>query len=254
MKKLTCEIGDTFGNWTIIKKDLPTHKGHVRVLVQCKCGKIAEKNLSELKRGRIKGCKNCSARARGKEIIIGDKYKNWTIISGPHLETDHIIYEARCSCGKTRFIQAKELLDPNHRFQCQKCAQKLRGIKAQFANGRIGELCMTKYSKMKRTAAQRKIEFVVSLEELWDLYLQQNRRCAITGDIINNINNASLDRINSSKGYFIENVQWVTKQANLSKHVMSMDELYTFCKKVLNHANQQPSSSLTTCEGSETND
>lgn len=34
---------------------------------------------------------------------------------------------------------------------------------------------------------------------------------------------------------------------------MTMEELYDFCKKVLNHANQQPSQGLTTLEGSETN-
>lgn len=33
-----------------------------------------------------------------------------------------------------------------------------------------------------------------------------------------------------------------------------MEQLYEFCKKVLNHANQQPSLSSNTFEGSETND
>lgn len=46
--------------------------------------------------------------------------------------------------------------------------------------------------------------------------------------------------------------KWV--QANVSKHTMTMDELYQFCKDVLNHANQQPSQPLTKLEGSETND
>ena len=50
------------------------------------------------------------------------------------------------------------------------------------------------------------------------------------------------------------NVQWVTYRANVSKHTMSMNELYEFCKKVLNYANQQPSQPLTKLEGSETND
>ena len=76
---------------------------------------------------------------------------------------------------------------------------------------------------------------------------------AITGDDIPNIRKASLDRIDSSIGYVEGNVQWVSKQANLSKHVMSMSELYEFCRKVLNHANQQPSQPLTKLEGSETN-
>jgi hypothetical protein len=34
---------------------------------------------------------------------------------------------------------------------------------------------------------------------------------------------------------------------------MTMEELKLFCKKVLNHANQQPSQPLTKLEGSETN-
>ena len=77
--------------------------------------------------------------------------------------------------------------------------------------------------------------------------------CAITGDFISNIDDASLDRIDSTKGYVEGNVQWVTKQANLSKHVMTMDQLYQFCQKVLSHANQQPSYPLIKVEGSETN-
>lgn len=48
-------------------------------------------------------------------------------------------------------------------------------------------------------------------------------------------------------------VQWVTTQADRCKHILSMSELYEFAQKVLNHANQQPSTPLTKCEGSETN-
>ena len=70
---------------------------------------------------------------------------------------------------------------------------------------------------------------------------------------IPSIDEASLDRIDSSKGYIEGNVQWVTYQANVSKHTMTMEELYEFCRKVLNHANQQPSQPLTKLEGSETN-
>ena len=93
-----------------------------------------------------------------------------------------------------------------------------------------------------------------SIEYLWNLFKNQKQICAITGDFIPNIQEASLDRIDSSKGYLEGNVQWTTQQANLSKHVMTMNELYKFCKKILNHANQQPSTPLTKCEGSETSD
>lgn len=99
----------------------------------------------------------------------------------------------------------------------------------------------------------RKIEFNLTIEYLWNLYITQNRKCAITGNELPNILEASLDRIDSSKGYIEGNVQWVTVQANKCKHILSMSELYEFAKKVLDHANQQPSTPLTKCEGSETN-
>ena len=83
------------------------------------------------------------------------------------------------------------------------------------------------------------ISFSVSIEYLWNLFQTQKQTCAITGDHIQSIDEASLDRINSSNGYVKGNVQWVTKQTNVSKHIMSMEELYEFCKKVLKHANQQ---------------
>ena len=69
--------------------------------------------------------------------------------------------------------------------------------------------------------------------------MRQDKKCDITGDSIPNIRDASLDRIDSNLGYIEGNVQWVTYRANVSKHTMTMTELYEFCKKVLNHANQQ---------------
>ena len=120
-------------------------------------------------------------------------------------------------------------------------------------NGKVGELTLSKFNRIKSKSMIRKIEFNLTIEYLWNLYITQNRKCAITGSELPNILEASLDRIDSSKGYIEGNVQWVTVQANKCKHILSMSELYEFAKKVLDHANQQPSTPLTKCEGSETN-
>ena len=120
-------------------------------------------------------------------------------------------------------------------------------------NGKVGELTLSKFNRIKSKSMIRKIEFNLTIEYLWNLYITQNRKCAITGDELPNILEASLDRIDSYKGYKEGNVQWVTVQANKCKHILSMSELYEFAKKVLDHANQQPSQPLTKLEGSETN-
>lgn len=73
--------------------------------------------------------------------------------------------------------------------------------------GKIGELNIGKYNKIKQSAIKRKIEFNVSVDYLWNLFLKQNKRCAITNDVIHDFKTASLDRIDSSKGYIESNVQ-----------------------------------------------
>lgn len=149
---------------------------------------------------------------------LGDTFGSWTVIDdNTFIKSGHTYVKVQCKCGK------------------------------------IGELTLTRFTKLQCSAERRNIEFLVSLEYLSNLYESQNHICAITGRHIDSIDEASLDRIDSSKGYIEGNIQWTTYQANVSKHTMTMEELYQFCKDVLNHANQQPSQPLTKLEGSETN-
>ena len=253
MKKLKCELGEKFGGWTIVDNNSFVKSGHTYIKAQCKCGLIEDKCLSDLSNGRSKSCKKCAAQSRGTKINIGDKYKNWTVIDGPELYNSYLRYKVQCDCGSIKFIQANELTNLTTNFKCIKCAAIDRGLSKSLKNGRIGELTKTRYTKLQNSAKKRGIEFNVSMEYLWDLFLSQNKKCAITGDDLNFKSKVSLDRINSDKGYIEGNVQWTTIQANLSKHIMSSQELLEFANKIVNHANQQPSTPLTKCEGSETN-
>lgn len=254
MNKLSCEIGQVFGYWTVIDNTPIIKRGHTYVKVKCQCRKEQEVCLSDLTSGRATGCRSCKARERSRQINIGDKYKHWTVIDGPETNCFNcIIWKCQCDCGNVRWIQGNELTNPNKCFKCQQCAAIKRGYKQTKENGRIGDLTLTRYTKLKKSAERRGISFEVSIKFLWNLFISQRQICAITGDYMQSINEASLDRIDSTKNYTEDNVQWVTYQANVSKHTMSMEALYEFCKKVLNHANQQPSTPLTKCEGSETN-
>lgn len=255
MKKLNCKQGDIFGSWTVVDDNTFVKSGHTYCKVQCECGKIEDKCLSNLRNGRTNSCRSCAARSRGPEIKVGDKFKSWTVISNPKLfNGTHMKYEVQCECSTTKWVQGNELINPTKHFKCMKCAAIDRGAAQAEQNGQVGELKLTRYTKLQRSADKRGINFNVSLEYLWNLFESQKHLCAVTGDYIQSIDEASLDRIDSFKGYIEGNLQWVTYQANVSKHVMTMQELYEFCKKVLDYANQQPSAPLTKCEGSETSD
>lgn len=84
----------------------------------------------------------------------------------------------------------------------------------------VGNVSGNHFSSIKHTAKKRNIPFYITKKMLWNLFLSQNGRCAITGLQIflprtnKDIRIASLDRINNNKGYYKDNIQWVHKDIN----------------------------------------
>ena len=80
----------------------------------------------------------------------------------------------------------------------------------------------------------------LKLEDMFILYEQQHGLCAITGTVMtyqstmdnNNDRNISLDRIDNTKGYVLDNVQYVCKRVNLMKNTLAEKEFIGWCKLI----------------------
>jgi hypothetical protein len=104
-------------------------------------------------------------------------------------------------------------------------------------------------SSIKAGAKSRGIEFLVTKEYIWNLFVAQKRKCKYTGLPIffsrNNIEHAmghgtaSLDRIDPSKGYIEGNVQWVHKRVNIMKGNMLEQEFLDFCEAIVKQNKDQ---------------
>lgn len=95
------------------------------------------------------------------------------------------------------------------------------------------------FYSVKRSAKRRKIKFKLSIKDIWNLFVKQNRHCALSGKSIHfqtkyELRNgtASLDRIDSTKGYVEGNVQWVHKDVNAMKMDLSTNEFFDYCKLI----------------------
>ena len=55
------------------------------------------------------------------------------------------------------------------------------------------------------------------------------------GKMRHNKSTASLDRIDSSKGYTIDNIQWLHKDINKMKWDFSQEKFLELCKKIVNN-------------------
>jgi hypothetical protein len=96
-------------------------------------------------------------------------------------------------------------------------------------------------------AKARNIPFQITIQQAWNLFVAQKGRCALSGvPIVLNpstvsagANTASLDRIDSSKGYTQDNLQWVHAQINFMKHSLLEEEFITWCRRVAQHQDTQ---------------
>ena len=99
------------------------------------------------------------------------------------------------------------------------------------------------YLRSKATQRQKKGE-VLSLDALELLWHTQNGCCALTGwqmtmELGNGVisTNCSLDRIDSTQGYIVGNVQLVCRVANVAKNNLVQSDFVQLCKAVLEKAN-----------------
>ena len=154
-----------------------------------------------------------------------------------------------CSCGNMKEIDGRNLREGST-ISCG-CVKKefLYGNRAGTKSSRwqgYEDLPLGFFNRIRTGAKKRKITFDLTIEKLWLLYLRQNKKCIFTGENLDFPaynkqkigGSASLDRIDSSKGYVVDNVQWVHKTVNFMKQRMSDDEFLGWCRKIASYRKQ----------------
>lgn len=118
--------------------------------------------------------------------------------------------------------------------ECRAKAQVERSYKYLNNNPRAYILHLIKKPKRKH----------LDIERMLELLKKQNGKCALsnikmTFKKIPNINkihtNLSIDKIDPSKGYEIENIQFVCAIVNIMKLNLSVNEFIDWCNKIVNY-------------------
>lgn len=198
---------------------------------------------------------------------IGDKFDSYTCISNEIIQKNEsknskwptIYQNFQCKCGIIKLLPTKQLRYNANCGKNNRC--KSRASKDVFNNsiyvkekfklrrekGRIGLISGTFFSHIRQGASTRGIEFSITKEYIWGLFLIQKSKCALSGveivltlerkksDPNFDIITASLDRIDSNKGYIEGNVQWVHKIINTIKWTLNNEEFIKLCSLVVNN-------------------
>lgn len=239
-------IGKTFGELTPIKVLKYDNNSHIIVECQCSCGNIYHTRAYGLITGNTKSC-GCKSRKRKTDIkyecppkfitndermrqkYINKKFGKLTITDlGNQKGKEGRIAICVCDCGKSC---EKTIHGMTHgRNRSCGCSKEYKGYE---------EISDRYWNRIKYNANIRKLEFNISVVDAWNLFLKQGRKCAISGVEIKfitgkdkNQTTASLDRIDSKKGYTLDNIQWVHKDVNFLKQDNSDENFIKWCHTI----------------------
>lgn len=179
----------------------------------------------------------------GNVRVVND----WTLLN-EFSEDGRRWYHVRCKCGYDG-LRRKDHVDRGRSKRCKACSQT-QTMKDHpnpafvgHPHKGIGDLGQTFWGRIQEGARKRDILFNIDISYAWSLF---TGKCALSGVPINlspAIENcgpdyskftASLDRIDSAKGYVEGNVQWVHKTVNYIKRDLPDQEFKNWCKLIAN--------------------
>jgi len=177
--------------------------------------------------------------------LANKKFGKLTVIELHSIDRNgHTRYNCVCDCGNVCNVLSTHLVRGN----TKSCGCSiLKGKERKNWKG-VGEISGQFWaSHILRSAdgskgKRKPLECNITKEYVWDLFLLQNRKCKLSGIELkfptkfkDKSYTASLDRIDSSKGYIIGNVQWIHKDINKMKNTYDQDYFIKMCKLISNN-------------------
>jgi hypothetical protein len=174
--------------------------------------------------------------------LTGRRFGKLTVIErAPNNRHKQALWICRCDCGSEHAVVGQALTKGAVR-SC-KCSWRVAGSNNRRWKG-YGEVPGRYWTSVERAARLRGLPVEITIEFAWQLFLAQERRCALSGVAIQFSRiarttvaeaTASLDRIDSNRGYTPGNVQWIHKALQRLKNNLSEQEFLSWCSLVVAH-------------------
>lgn len=163
----------------------------------------------------------------------GRTINSWTILGWVRTNTNYNkVWWCRCACGIEKEVFAAELFRHDRDVaQCQSCTLSIHSNR-----GSVRSFYLT---CVYANALKRKISVLITIDDLNTVWNRQQGLCSLSGRalILKKTSNekgttASVDRIDSSKPYTLDNIQWVHIDINLAKQQLSQLDFIALCRDV----------------------
>lgn len=172
---------------------------------------------------------------------IGKKFGSLLVISVEGKDRySHAILNCICDCGEKISVVNHSLTSGNTK-SCG-CNSRKRGSAHSNFKGYRG-IQASHWGQYTKGAQKRNLKFDITIEYAWSIFVAQDGLCAYSGQPIyfpetrrqKSNSTASLDRIDSSKGYITGNIQWVHKDINRMKSNLPEEDFLQIVKNIADY-------------------
>lgn len=247
-------VGKKIGDLEILATT-PYYVGNQRKYkcdVKChRCGQIYQTEHDCVLRSKSGMCKKCcykvpKACRLNNPRTLDLTGKTFGKLKALHIDTTtsgRIRWIFQCECGCKKSIQGRHVT--HGKITSCGCDQHGSGKKSKSWKG-YEDISGKYWNQLIRNAKERDLIFSLTLDKAWDIFLRQDKKCALTGTPISlqHPKTASLDRIDSTKGYTENNVQWVHIEVNFLKTNLPESKLFYWCQKIIDHQNEKSTNAV----------
>lgn len=235
---MSLDVGQKVGRLTLLSIESEGVRGAKTWRVKCSCGR-ERLALEKLLKSDPPKLTSCGCR-KSSPICKGERFGRLTADHKSEISTPkNPVWVCRCDCGTSDYLAYSGNLRSGRTTSCGCSHLYLKGGNHPQWGG-FGEISGTYFDSIKSGRGRKKqVPFDLKIEYLWDLFLSQGRKCALSGEPLvfapayeSFKQTASLDRIDSNLGYFVGNVQWVHKDVNRMKNAFSQDRFVEICQLV----------------------
>ena len=179
--------------------------------------------------------------SRPSKDLTGQIFGKLTVDGFSHIKQyangrTQAMWNVTCSCGTKKTVYGNNML--NGSVRACGCLRKEGFNKKEYGEASFN----SRYGMYKKSAERRSFEFNLTKEEFKSLVLQN---CSYCGSAPSNVHQAThcngsfvgngVDRVNSLKGYTVENCVPCCKKCNHMKLNYSVDEFIGHMQKILQH-------------------
>ena len=136
----------------------------------------------------------------------------------------------------------------NHDARCTDCKTKqMQEVREKYDDEtRLAKILRTRFYAARERAKKKGLDFDLTIEFLKELWEKQDGKCAITKLPMTFLNdngrvytNVSIDQIEPNAGYIKKNIQLVCMAVNQLKSDLTMNEVLTICKSIVENYNEK---------------